>query len=73
MPYLSIHAPQGKITEDSFLRWGKVTIDIAQSPGVDNITIHPNNVKGQKIYYQEKTLRYIKGLRGDSHKAFKLQ
>jgi len=71
--YLSIHAPQGKITEDSFLRWGKVTIDIAQSPGVDNITIHPNNVKGEKTYHQEKTLRYIKRLRGGRHKAFKPQ
>lgn len=63
---LSIHAPQGKITEDSFLRWGQLTIEIAQSLGVDNITIHPNNVKGQKAWHQEKTLRYIKRLGGDN-------
>ena len=59
---LSIHAPQGKITEDSFLRWGKLTIDIAQSLGVDNITVHPNNVKGKRTWHQEKTLRNILAL-----------
>lgn len=62
---LSLHATQGKITEESFLRWGKLTIDIAQALGVNDITIHPNKVKDRKSQGQQKALSYIKRLRGN--------
>ncbi len=56
---LSIHATQGRITEEAFLQWGRLTIELAKGLGVRDITIHPNNVKGRKPEHQESALRYI--------------
>ncbi len=61
---LTIHATQGPITDDSFLRWGALTLRIARALGVDDITIHPNFVRGQRAQNQERALRNLKGLGG---------
>ncbi len=60
----SIHSTQGRITEEPFLKWGKLTIDIANELGVNDITIHPNKIDEQRSLNQQKALNYIKKLNG---------
>ena len=61
---LSIHATQGRITDEAFLKWGKLTLDIARSLGVHDVVLHPNSVKNQKSWHQENVLRCIRRLGG---------
>ena len=62
---LSIHATQGRITEEAFLRWGELTIEIAEALGAGNITVHPNNVKSQREWSQEQSLKHIQEIGGE--------
>ncbi|MGA1824835.1 MAG: hypothetical protein ACMUIP_09230 [bacterium] len=64
---LSLHATQGKITEESFLTWGRQTLSIAQNLEIRDITIHPNMIKSQRTRFQEQVLHYIKLLGGEDH------
>jgi len=60
---LSIHATQGRITDDAFLTWGKKTIEIAKELGVKHIIVHPNHVhKEQRQTYQMKAVENLKKL-----------
>lgn len=38
---LSIHATQGRISEETFLEWGAKTLNLADSLSVPYVTIHP--------------------------------
>jgi len=61
---LTIHATQGPITDDAILRWGALTLRIARALGVNDVTIHPNFIKGQRLRNQERALRNLKILGG---------
>jgi sugar phosphate isomerase/epimerase len=62
---LSIHATQGRISEESFLSWGSQTLELARELGVTDITIHPNLIKGDREFQQMATLRMIKRMGGE--------
>ncbi len=47
---LSIHATQGPISEDSFLDWGRKTLELARELGVRDVTLHPENRKTGRQY-----------------------
>ncbi|MDI6917466.1 MAG: hypothetical protein QMC80_06680 [Thermoplasmatales archaeon] len=59
---ITIHATQGKITDDLFLVWGKKTLKIAKELGVGCITVHPNHVKKPRYLYQVKAIENLKKL-----------
>ena len=61
---LSMHATQGRITEERFLRWGRLTLQIARDLGVRDVTIHPNIVKRQRGWAKEQALRLIRKVKG---------
>lgn len=61
---LSIHATQGRITEERFLRWGRLTLQIARELGVRDVTIHPNIAKRQREWSKEQALRLIRRVKG---------
>jgi sugar phosphate isomerase/epimerase len=62
---LSLHATQGRITEESFLSWGRTTLELAGKLGVPDVTIHPNRVQNQKEYNQKQVQRMIRRMGGD--------
>jgi len=62
---LSIHATQGRITEESFLVWGEKTVEIALALGVKSVTVHPNEVKDNRDWHQKQALRMIKRFGGE--------
>ena len=62
---LSLHATQGRITEDSFLSWGRKTLQIARKLGVGDVTIHPNHVQREKLSSQVQVLSMIRRMGGD--------
>jgi len=62
---LSLHATQGRITEESFLSWGSKTLQVARKLGVRDVTIHPNRVQNQKLSSQEQVRRMIRRMGGE--------
>jgi hypothetical protein len=62
---LSLHATQGRITEQSFLSWGRKTLQVARKLGVRDVTIHPNSLQNQKMQNQEQVRRMIRSMDGD--------
>jgi len=67
---LSIHATQGRISEESFLVWGKKTLDFAEKLGVEYVTIHPEQVKSNRVNLQEKAVGFIRVLERESSAKF---
>jgi sugar phosphate isomerase/epimerase len=63
---LSVHATQGKITEEEFLRWGRLTLEFAKSLGVEDVTVHPNIVGRERPWCQRRALSYMRQLKGQS-------
>ncbi len=62
---LTLHATQGRITEEDFLSWGSLTVEIARALGVKNITVHPNKLnRKKKEKSQEKVEDFIRRMEG---------
>jgi|Deesub1362A_J573_1020465.scaffolds.fasta_scaffold00194_29 sugar phosphate isomerase/epimerase len=67
---LSIHATQGRISEEAFLTWGKKTLEFANALGVRDVTVHPNQVKSNRATLQEKALMFLRRLQEGSDAKF---
>jgi len=50
---MSVHATQGRITDGAFLKWGRVTCELAERLGASVVTVHPNRAKSGKGNFQE--------------------
>lgn len=59
---LSIHATQGRISEDSFLDWGRKTLELARYLGIRDITLHPDNRKTRRLDHQKAALERLRRL-----------
>ncbi|MHC4133081.1 MAG: hypothetical protein ACYSR3_14010 [Planctomycetota bacterium] len=62
----AIHATHGKIYDETFLEWGRQTIKVADFFDAKAITIHPNNVKQNRVNMQIPAKRYIKQLQRET-------
>jgi len=65
-----LHATQGRISEESFLEWGKKTLDFADELNLKYVTIHPNQRKTRREEHRLKALKFIKKLEIESKAQF---
>lgn len=69
----SIHATQGKISDEAFLIWGKESLEFAEALNIKHVTVHPNQVKSNRIDLQEKARSYINRMERDSSARFSIE
>ena len=50
---VSVHATQGRISDGAFLKWGRMTCELAEHLGAGVVTVHPNRAKSGKGNFQE--------------------
>ena len=60
----SIHATQGKISDNAFLSWGRKTCELAEYLGAKVITVHPNRAKSGRDSLQKLVRRHLRTLQG---------
>ena len=63
---LSIHATQGKISDEKFIHWGKKTTLIAEEFNIKDITVHPDNRKNHRGDYQHIAIANIKRIENET-------
>ena len=64
---VSMHATQGRISDGAFLRWGRMTCELAERLGASVVTVHPNRAKSGKENFQELARHHLRAVqRGTS-------
>jgi sugar phosphate isomerase/epimerase len=59
----SVHAPQGRLTDDGFMSWAGETVQFAESVGAGVVVFHPENTrKDERTNLQLIALRNIREL-----------
>ena len=66
----SIHATQGRISDDAFLEWGRETLKFADALGIKHVTIHPNQAKSRRKELQEQAHCHLTDLHRSSNARF---
>jgi sugar phosphate isomerase/epimerase len=63
----SLHATQGKLTDDAFISWALPTVKLARKVGARIVVFHPNNAaKTEKFNLQLVALSNLKRLQRES-------
>jgi sugar phosphate isomerase/epimerase len=62
---LTLHGTQGRLAEEDFLRWGKLTLKIAAELDVNCVTVHPENVKRYRDWHQRQAVEFISVMEGE--------
>ena len=62
----SVHATQGRISDPSFLTWGRETCELAERLGARTVTVHPNRAKKTKLSSQALAQQHIRALQRET-------
>jgi sugar phosphate isomerase/epimerase len=59
---VSVHATQGRISEEGFLSWGPRTCRLAEQLGATVVTVHPDRVRKRRNRHQENALQHLRSV-----------
>ena len=63
----SVHAPQGRLSDDGFLSWAGETVRFAEAVGAGSVVFHPERVTAlQRPAFQLRALKHLLALRRDT-------
>ncbi len=63
----SVHGPQGRLTDDSFLSWARETVRFAEAVNAGSVVFHPENVRVlERSNLQLLAVRNIRQLQRDT-------
>ena len=62
----SVHATQGRISEPSFLTWGRQTRELSERLGARTVTVHPNRAKKTKPNSQALAQQRLRALQRET-------